>query len=51
VKCKISHKKSEKKSEFGNPWSRFLRFKRDTPIVLGPNREREERKKREGKKK
>jgi len=49
VKCKISHKKNEKKSEFENPWSGFLRFKKDTPIVLGPNREREEKKKREGK--
>lgn len=51
MKCKISHKKNEKKSEFENPWSGFLRFKKDTPIVLGPNREREEKKKREGKKK
>ncbi len=30
-----------KKVEFGSPWNGFIGFKRDTPIMLGPNRERE----------
>lgn len=52
VKCKISHVKSEKKGEFGSPWSGLSRFKEDTPIMLGPNKERKEKKeKRKGKKK
>jgi hypothetical protein len=36
VKWKISHEKSEEKNEFKNPWSESLRFKCDTPIMLGP---------------
>jgi hypothetical protein len=50
VKCSIGYKKSENKIKFGSPWNGFSRFKRDTPIILEPNREREKRKIREGKK-
>jgi len=34
VKCKTCHGKSEKKGEFGSPWSESLRFKCGTPIAL-----------------
>jgi hypothetical protein len=36
LKCKTSHGKSEKKCEFGSPWSESLGFKCNTPIMLGP---------------
>jgi hypothetical protein len=36
VKCKISHGKSEEKSEFKSPWSESLRIKYGTLIMLGP---------------
>jgi len=36
VKWKIGHEKSEEKCEFGSPWNESLRFKCDTPIMLGP---------------
>ncbi len=36
VKCKIGHGKNEEKGEFRSPWNESLRFKCDTPIMLGP---------------
>jgi len=38
VKCKINHRKNEKKGEFGSPWSESLRFKCTcgTQIMLRP---------------
>ncbi len=36
MKCKISHGKSEEKSEFRSPWNEYLRFKCGILIMLGP---------------
>jgi hypothetical protein len=37
VKCTTGRGKSEKKSEFGSPWSGFPRLKGGTPIMFGPS--------------